>query len=165
MSRPRRLVLSAAALGFALAASGCAYFSPVQTHDFYQAGDGNNVSIHQAGSLYAGVRNALVVAEEGGGDPAFSGTVVNYTDETITVELEGVAEDTTLFATSVSVGPRESVELGRTEGRQQVPITGIPTSPGHLIGLQVTAGGETNTVNVPVMPISLEHYGPEAQNA
>lgn len=165
VSRSRRLVLSAAALGFALAASGCSYFSPVQTHEFYQSADGNNANIEQAGALYAGVRNALIVADDDGGNPAFSATVVNYSDETVTVELEGVADGTTLFATSVSVDPGESVELGRAEGMQQVPISEIPTTPGHLIDLEVTAAGETTTITVPVVPNSLDHYGPAEKSA
>ncbi|APX34361.1 hypothetical protein BH708_18430 [Brachybacterium sp. P6-10-X1] len=160
MSRPRRLVLTAAAVGLALSASGCAYFSPVQTHEFYQSGDGNNANIEQAGMLHAGVRNALIIADADGGNPAFSATVQNYSDEEITVELEGVAAGTTVFATSVAVPAHESVELGRTETNQQVPITEIPTTPGHLIDLEVTAAGETTTIKIPVMPISLEHYGP-----
>src|SRR5699024_2322071 len=40
--RTRRLVLSVAALGLALGASGCAYTNPVQTHEFYQSSDGTN---------------------------------------------------------------------------------------------------------------------------
>lgn len=160
MSRPRRLVLSAAALGLALSASGCAYFSPVQTHEFYQSADGNNVNIEQAGMLYAGVRNALIVADADGSNPAFSATVKNYSEETATVELEGIAGGTTVFATSVSVPAGEEVELGQSEGEQRVPITEIPTTPGNLIDLEVTAGGETSTIKAPVMPTSLEHYGP-----
>ena len=160
MSRTRRLVLSAAAVGLALSASGCAYFSPVQTHEFYQAGDGNNANIEQAGQLYAGVRNALIVSDADGSNPAFSATVKNYSEETTTVELEGVADGTTIFATSVSVPAGEAVEVGGDEDNQQVPITEIPTTPGHLIDLEVTAGGETTTIKVPVMPVSLDHYGP-----
>ncbi|GAA1484378.1 hypothetical protein [Brachybacterium fresconis] len=160
MSRTRRLVLSAAAVGLALSASGCAYFSPVQTHEFYQAGDGNNANIEQAGRLYAGVRNALIVSDADGSNPTFSATVKNYSEETTTVELEGVAEGTTIFATSVSVPAGETAEVGPGEGRQDVPITELPAKPGELIDLEVTAAGETTTIKVPVMPVSLEHYGP-----
>ena len=74
MRRSRRSVLSAAALGLALAASGCTYMSPVQTKDFYQAADGTNANIEQDGALYAGVRNALLVIEEDG-TAEFSATI------------------------------------------------------------------------------------------
>ena len=63
MRRPRRLALSVAALGLALAASGCTFMSPVQTNDFYQAGDGTNANLEVDGQFHTGVRNAVLVLD------------------------------------------------------------------------------------------------------
>lgn len=160
--RPRRLVLSAAALGLALAASGCTYLSPVQTHDFYEAADGTNANLEQAGALYAGMRNALIVVGEDG-SATFYGTAVNYSDETISINLEGTAEDSVVFSTSVSVPADETVELGPEEGQQQVPLEELPVKPGALIDLTVSTGGESTTITVPVLEGSVGHLSESAQ--
>ena len=116
MRRPRRLVLSAAAMGLALAASGCTYLSPVQTHEFYQAGDGTNANITQDDALFAGVRNAVLVFGEDG-TPVFTASVVNYSDEEITVDLEGIADGASIFSTQVQVPAQGTVKLGPGEDR------------------------------------------------
>lgn len=162
MRRSRRLVLSAAALGLALAASGCTSFNPVQTHDFYQAADGTNANIEQSGALYAGMRDALVVIASDG-TATFSGTVVNYSDETVAIELEGTSEGTTLFSTSVSVPAHETVALGDGEGEQTVPISDFPVKPGALFDLEVTAGGNSTIITVPVLDTTLSHYSESTQ--
>lgn len=162
MRRPRRLVLSAAALGFALAASGCSVFSPVQTHDFYEAADGTNANLEQSGALYAGMRNALIVVGEDGA-ATFYGTAVNYSDETISIDLEGSAEETVAFTTSVSVPANGTVALGPDEGQQQVPVEQLPVKPGALIDLDVSAGGESTTITVPVLEGSVGHLSESAQ--
>lgn len=157
MRRTRRSVLSAAALGLALAATGCTYLSPVQTKVFYDAADGTNGTISQDGAFFAGVRNAvLVVADDG--TPMFSATVVNYADEEITVELEGLAEGSSIFDAQVQVPAAESVELGPGEGRQLVPIGAIDATPGTILELELTADGQTTTISLPVVDGSLEHY-------
>lgn len=157
MRRSRRSVLAAAALGLALAATGCTYLSPVQTKEFYQAADGTNANIEQDGALFAGVRNAVVVVAEDG-TPAFSATVVNYTDEDITVALEGVAEGSAVLATDVQVPAHGTTDLGPGEGRTLVPIGAVDLVPGTIIDLEVTAGGQTTTISMPVLDDSLEYY-------
>ncbi|MDN5820365.1 MAG: hypothetical protein L0H74_07465 [Brachybacterium sp.] len=158
MRRSRRSVLSAAALGLALAATGCTYMSPVQTKDFYQAADGTNGSITQDEALFAGVRNAvLVVADDG--TPMFSATVVSYAHEEITVSLEGLTSDgSSLFSTEVQVPAGGVVELGPGEGRQPVPIGASDVVPGTVLNLDITADGQTTTISLPALDASLEHY-------
>src|SRR5699024_4267558 len=101
--RSRRSVLSAAALGLALAATGCTYMSPVQTKEFYQAADGTNANIQaEDGALFAGVRNAVLVIGEDG-TPMFSASVASYASEEFYPAADGTnancqAEDGALFA-------------------------------------------------------------------
>lgn len=157
MRRPRRLVLSAAAMGLALAATGCTYFSPVQTHEFYQAADGTNANIEQNGTLFAGVRNAVLIFGQDG-TPVFSSTVVNYSDEEITVEVEGSAEGSAIFSAQVQVPAHDVVELGPNEGQQLVPVGAVNVEPGTFLSLDVTAAGETTTISLPTLDDSLDHY-------
>ncbi|MGO1479603.1 MAG: hypothetical protein ACTHWF_00620 [Brachybacterium sp.] len=157
MRRPRRLVLSAAALGLALAASGCTYLSPVQTHDFYQAGDGTNANIEQDGALFAGVRNAVLVLGEDG-TPVFTSTVVNYSDEEITVEIEGIAEDASIFSAQIQVPAQGTVQIGPGDDQQLVQVGAVNVVPGTVLDLDVSAGGETTTISLPTLETSLSHY-------
>lgn len=157
MRRPRRLVLSAAALGLALAASGCTYLSPVQTHDFYQAGDGTNANIEQDGALFAGVRNAVLVLGEDG-TPVFTSTVVNYSDEEITVEIEGIAEDASIFSAQIQVPAQGTVQIGPGDDQQLVQVGAVNVVPGTILDLDVSAGGETTTISLPTLETSLSHY-------
>ena len=157
MRRPRRLVLSAAALGLALAASGCTYLSPVQTHEFYQAGDGTNANITQDDALFAGVRNAVLVFGEDG-TPVFTASVVNYSDEEITVDLEGIADGASIFSTQVQVPAQGTVKLGPGEDRELVPVGAVNVVPGTVLDLEVTAGGQSTTISMPTLETSLAHY-------
>ena len=157
MRRSRRSVLSAAALGLALAASGCTYMSPVQTKDFYQAADGTNANIEQDGALYAGVRNALLVIEEDGTDE-FSATIANYSDEETSVELTGLSEGSSIFSTAVQVPAHGTVDVGSGEGQQQVSVDAAGVRPGVILDLEVTAGGQTDTISMPALDSSLEYY-------
>lgn len=161
MRRSRRSVLSAAALGLALVATGCTYLSPVQTKYFYPAADGTNANITSGdGALYAGVRDAvLVVAEDG--TPSFTATVASYAEEEITVSLEGLAEGSTLFSADVQVPAHGVTELGPGEGRQAVPIDAVDLTPGTIVNLEVTADGQTTTISLPVLDDSLEYYDTE----
>jgi len=156
--RSRRLVLSAAALGLALAATGCTYLSPVQTKAFYQAADGTNGNIMVEDSLYAGVRNAVLIFEEDG-TPIFSATVVNYSDEEIAVQLEGrTGEGEALFTTEVQVPAQGTVELGPGEGRELVPVGAADVVPGAILELDLTAAGYVTTISLPTLETTLEHY-------
>ena len=157
MRRPRRLVLSVAALGLALGASGCAYNNPVQTHEFYQAADGTNANLEQSGMVFAGMRNALVLVAEDG-TATFSGTVANYTAEELTVEVEGLNEGTVAFATQATVAAHGTLELGPGEGQQAVAIGELEVAPGALMDLRVTANGESTEITLPVLDDSLNYY-------
>lgn len=158
MRRSRRLVLSAAAMGLALAASGCAYFSPVQTHAFYQTADGTNATITQEGLQFAGIRNAVLVFAEDG-TPMFSATVVNYSDEEISTTVEGFGEDgESIFAADVTVAAHETVELGPGQGQQLVQVGAVNVIPGMILEFEFTAGGSVTTESLPTMDGSLEYY-------
>lgn len=155
--RPRRLVLSVAALGLALGASGCAYINPTQTHAFYEAAEGTHANLDQSGSVFAGVRNALVIVAEDG-TAVFSGTVANYTSEELTVEVEGVHEGAVTFATQATVPAHGTLELGPGEGQQSVAIGALDVPPGALMDLSVTASGESTVITLPVFDDSLSHF-------
>lgn len=158
MRRSRRLALSAAAAGLALAASGCAYLSPVQTEAFYQTADGTNATISQDGAFQAGVRNAVLVFGYEGEGPIFYTSVVNYTDEETTVEIEGLVEGRSVFSSSVQVPAHETVEIGPQEGQQSVPVSSVDVLPGSIIDLEVTVAGESTTISLPTLTTSLEYY-------
>lgn len=159
MRRLRRPVLAAAALGLAAAASGCAYFSPVQTQDFYQTADGTNASIvDEQGTFEIGVRNAIVVVDDDG-TAALRGSVVSYSTEQATVELTGEVEGSPAFSASVTVAPGEVIELGPDEGQQEVAIEGLTVEPGDVIDLVVTATGKTVEASLPVTDTTLAYYG------
>lgn len=158
MRRPRRLALSVAALGLALAASGCTFMSPVQTHEFYQAGDGTNANLEVDGAFHVGVRNAVLVMDETGA-PTFSATVVNYSDEDLVVELEGQDEGAAVFSTRVQVPAQGTVELGPEEGQQAVEIGALDVLPGTILDLAVTSGDLSTTISLPTLETTLSHYG------
>lgn len=158
MRPTRRLALTVAALGLALTASGCAYFNPTQTHEFYQAADGTNANLSEGGHFTVGVRNAIVIAPETG-DAQLIGSVANYTDEEVTVSLEGTAPDgSTVFATRVAVPAKQTVALGVGEGEQQVAIGELPTEPGEFLTLSVSDGTESTEISLPVTTDDLEYY-------
>lgn len=163
--RPRRLVLSAAALGLALAASGCTYLSPVQTHEFYQAADGTNANFELDGVTQAGVRNAVLVFGQDG-TATFTATVVNYSGEEIVVDLEGIAEGTTIFSSTVEVPVQSTVRLGPGEESQQtVPVTADGVMPGSVLDLNITVGEQSTTISLPTFEDNLSHYQSEAPAA
>ena len=145
MRRSRRSVLSAAALGLALAASGCTYMSPVQTKDFYQAADGTNANIEQDGAMYAGVRNALMVIEEDGtAEHAFLG--VTSADGSASQE-----ETTYRGAEVLEVEPGSpAADAGLREkdliiGIDDTPVGGAAALTGVVRGL---ASGSTHQLEV-----------------
>ncbi|MDN6399651.1 MAG: hypothetical protein L0K01_04245 [Brachybacterium sp.] len=161
MRRSRRSVLSAAALGLALAASGCTYRTPVQTTDFYPAAAGTNATIMQDESFYAGVRNAVVVFDAEGANPVFYTSAVNYSDEETTVEIEGLVEGASVFTASVQVPAHGTVEIGPQEGQQSVPIDSVDVVPGAIIELEVVAADQSTTISLPTLTTSLDHFTSE----
>lgn len=159
MRRPRRLVLAAAALGLMAATTGCSYFNPVQTHDFYQAADGTNGSLMtEQGTFLVGVRNAIVVVQPDG-SAQLRGSVVNYTTEDVSVELAGSAEETAAFSTRVSVPGEDVVALGPGESEQLVAIGTLDVAPGDIMELTLSAEGQSLEISLPVTDTTLEYYG------
>lgn len=153
--RPRRLALAVASLGLALTATGCSYFNPVQTHDFYQAADGTNATITRDGQQYAGVRNAILVVEEPGSAVLYA-TAVNYSSNEVQVELEGTKDDTSIFRTTVTVPAGEAVKIGPDEAQSVTVDEDVPTS--DIIDMTVTVEGESQVISLPVGDTSLEYY-------
>ena len=161
MRRTRRLVLSVAALGLALGASGCAYTNPAQTHEFYQSADGTNANLEQSGHVAVGVRNAMVVVSTDG-TSAFYGSVANYTPEEITVELEGLLEGAVAFSTQVTVPAGGVVELGSGPEQQAVAIGELDVAPGGLMDLSLSWDGETTEITMPVTDNTLGYFEQDA---
>lgn len=153
--RPRRLALAVASLGLALAATGCSYMNPVQTHDFYQAADGTNASLERDGREFAGVRNAILV-EESEGSSVLYATAVNTTKEPLQVKLEGSGEGGVLFSTSVTVPAQGTVKIGPDEAQTVSVSEDIAT--GDVLTLTVTSDGISEEISLPTTGVSLEHY-------
>lgn len=150
--RPRRLVLSLSAAALALTASGCAYFNPVQTHDFYQAADG--VNVNETGF---GVRNAVMVVDKNGSATVYT-TATNQTDADGTVTLKGTFDGAPIFDATVAVPAQGTTPIGE-EGEQQITATGVAAEPGEMIELTVSAPGQKDaTVPMPVLDRSLPYY-------
>lgn len=158
MRPTRRLALTVAALGLTLAAAGCSYFNPTQTHEFYQAADGTNANLSVDGHYTVGVRNAIVIVPESG-EAHLIGAVANYTDDEVDVSLEGTTADgTAVFATRVAVPAQQTVTLGSGEGAQQVAIGELPTAPGEFLTLSVSDGSQSTEISLPVTTAGLEYY-------
>ncbi|PMC75491.1 MULTISPECIES: hypothetical protein [unclassified Brachybacterium] len=158
MRPSRRLVLSAAAVGLALAASGCSVMSPTQTHEFYQAGDGMNATIEVDGAMHSGIRNAAVFIGEDG-SAHLTGTAVNYSEEPVTLELTGMtAEGTTVFSTSVSLEPQGVQEFGAGQGQQLVEANVGDVVPGAVLQLEVAAEGQSETSSLPTITGDVTYY-------
>src|SRR5699024_5858350 len=136
------------ALGLALAASGCTFMSPVQTHEFYQAGDGTNANLEVDGAFHVGVRNAVLVMDETGA-PTFSATVVNYSDEDLVVELEGQDEGAAVFSTRVKVPAQVTHGLGPGEGPQAGQSGARDAAPGATLALPLTSGARSTRASLP----------------
>jgi len=144
-------------VGLAFAASGCSYINPVQTHNFYQAADGTNANLEEAGQLMVGVRNAIVVVQDDG-SAVLIGAVANYTTEEVTVELEGLSEGTVVFAGRVAVPAESTVNLGVGEDAQQIQIGQIDVPAGAAMDLSITANGQSTEITLPVTDTTLEYY-------
>ncbi|MGP9694540.1 hypothetical protein ACT3TZ_07990 [Brachybacterium sp. AOP25-B2-12] len=152
IARRPRLALSVAAVGFALTASGCAYFNPVQTHGFYQAADGTN-----ANPTGVGVRNAILIVDAQGHGNVWT-TVTNETSETSIAQLEGTFEGSVVFSASVEVPAGGVTPIGG-EGEQLITASEVPAPAGSVMQLTVTAPGqEPTTITIPVQDDALGYY-------
>lgn len=180
MRRPR-IALAAAAACLAVTASGCSYFNPVQTHEFYQSADGTNVSITaENGELFeVGVRNAIVLVDDAGNGELI-GSVVNYTGESRSVQIEGTYEGSSVFSSTINLESQEVVKLGPAElhGEQdssavegtapgeetsteriEVSTPQFPVATGSTMELTIDADGRSETVTLPVTGTQLPYFG------
>ena len=113
--------------------------------------------LDESGAVTVGIRNAIVVVGEDG-SAEFLGTLANYTSEETTVELEARSDDLVLFSGSVVVPAGGTVVLG-DDGEQTIAIGDFPVPAGAVFTLDLSAGGETIELTVPVTDTSLDHYG------
>ncbi|WP_205678889.1 hypothetical protein [Brachybacterium endophyticum] len=166
--RRPRLALTVAALALSLGATGCSYMNPVQTHDFYQAADGTNVSLVDAEKNFTvGVRNAIVIVDDSQRGELL-GSVVNYTDKPVTVKIQGDYEGTTVFSDSVEVPAHETVQVEpkslqkNKDPQESNPIRigadDFPVDPGKTMKLTMSADGKKRTETLPVTDSSLSYY-------
>ena len=145
-SRARRATAATAATVSGLAVTGltagCMVFSPVQTTVPYQPADGVSSTIGEVD-----VRDLSLVG--GGGQAVVSGSAVNQSSTTITMQIAQQASDGSVSGGSeVELGPREQVDLAT----RNLVLGGVAAKPGSMAILRVTATpGGTMIVNVPVL--------------
>lgn len=167
LRRPR-LALAVAAMALSLGATGCSYMNPVQTHDFYQAADGTNVSLQDHSDNFTfGVRNAVVVVDDAKRGELLA-SVVNYTDEDATVTLEGTDEGTVIFSQRLKVPANSAVQIepknlhkNQDPGEAaptEVGVDDFPVAAGATMQLTMSVDGQERTETMPVTNTSLAYY-------
>lgn len=135
-----------AAAGLALA--GCSQMSPQTTQLKYAASDG---VVADAGAL--GVRNLLLVTDDGGEEANVVGTLVNSGGEPMSVQL-GTATG----------GPGEPIEIpGMSSvaigpGGERSMVVPIESGAGTLVAMIVTSGADSLDLEVPVLDGTLAEY-------
>ncbi len=142
--------LAAGAVAVALTA-GCQVFSPVQTDVPYAAADGVPVDVGQL------ALRDLVLVGDGKGEAVVSGSAVNLSGESITMQLQPEADPATGAASGGSqldLKPREQVNLAD----RSLQLSGITARPGSIINVKITAStGGTTLAQVPLLP-PLNYY-------
>lgn len=146
-SAKSRLAVSISALLAAGAAlAGCSQMSPQTTQLQYAASDG---VVQDAGAL--GVRNLLLVTDDGGGETAnVVGTFVNSgeTPFTLTVATENGQTE------PIQVPAGGTTPVGVAQ-KLQVPID---AQPGLLVPVTVSGSGQELTASVPLLDGTLPEY-------
>jgi uncharacterized membrane protein YgcG len=167
LRRPR-LALTIAAVALSVGATGCSYMNPVQTHDFYQAADGTNVSLQDSSKNFTfGVRNAIVVVDDSKRGELLA-SVVNYTDEDATVTLEGTNDGDVIFSQRVKVPANTTIQIEpKSLQKDQDPeestpleigVDDFPLAAGSTMWLTMTVDGQKRTETMPVTDTSLSYY-------
>lgn len=151
--RSRRAFLVAASLGLATAASGCAYFNPRQTFDFYQAADGTN-----ANPQGVGVRNAMLVVDASGKGTLYT-TVTNTLDKDSTAHLEGSYQGSAVFSAEVPVKAGSVTPVGGS-GQQKIDATSVAAPAGSIMELTVSSPDQDPvTISMPVVDSAAAFVG------
>lgn len=145
-----RLVASVALSALVLAgATGCTFITPQTTKLTYSPSDG--VSIAESGPVV--VRNALVVANDAGDAGVFVGALVNTgtTDETMTIEVEGVSP------IRVEVPAGDLISFG--SNAEALELEGFNAKPGATVNMSFQSGGvASGPTAVPVLDGTLYFY-------
>ncbi|MCG7310476.1 hypothetical protein [Brachybacterium sp. ACRRE] len=166
--RRTRLALTVAAVALSVGATGCSYMNPVQTHDFYQAADGTNVSLQDSSKNFTfGVRNAVVVVNDDKRGELLA-SVVNYTDEDATVTLEGTDDGDVIFSQRVKVPANTTIQVEPKDLRKdqdpeestplEIGVDDFPVAAGATMELTMTVDGQKRTETMPVTDTSLAYY-------
>lgn len=151
--RLRTIGLGAAFAAAALTSAGCAALTNDQdTASHYSPADG---IVEQVGDL--SVNNLLIVAESADSDGRLLGTLVNESDEDMTVEIEVEGAE----PITVDVPPTDGVRDGEVrfeddENEQLVVPAGA--EPGLLVPVTITADGETLEHELPVLDHTFPRY-------
>jgi hypothetical protein len=154
--RPRTLRAAAFGAGLAvvgLALAGCSATNPMTTQDAYSASDGVVAVLGDVRGL-----NLLVLSEAEGDPGSLQGGLVNdgTSDRLVTLAVGDQA-------TTVSVGPKETVLLGlgrgTDEGHAEVLFPAMEVPPGAMqpITISTPEAGST-VVEVPVLNGILPEY-------
>lgn len=140
----------AVAVVLAAGTAGCSVNSPFQTAQTQSIADGVSVT----GLEGADVDNLVLIAGEKGGDATVTGAVENSGAEEITFTITAGESKA-----STTVAPYTLVTLEK----EDLTLEGIKDVPGTMTSVEVSAGGNTVPLDVPVLlPTGYyEPYAPE----
>ncbi|MCT1602899.1 hypothetical protein M3E18_04915 [Kocuria sp. p3-SID1433] len=149
--RLRTIGLGAAFAAAALTSAGCAAVTNDQeTASHYSPADG---IVEELGDL--SINNLLIVAESADSDGRLLGTLVNESDQDMSVEIavEGAAPIT------VEVPAADEVRYGevRLEDDEQL-VEPAGAEPGLLVPVTITVDGETLEHELPVLDHTFPRY-------
>lgn len=146
---PRSLRIACVAVVAATALlGGCSQMSPQTTQLQYAASDG---VMGESGPL--SVRNLLLVTDDAGQQATVVGTLVNSSDQKLSVELGTASGGPGTAPIEVEAGG--VVTLTADGQRIVVPIQ---SGAGTLVPFVLTAGGTQLSLNVPVLDATLPEY-------
>ena len=140
----------AVAVVLAAGTAGCSVNSPFQTAETQSIADGVAVT----GIDGVDVDNIALVGGEEGGDATVTGAVENTTAEEITFTITAGSSKA-----STAIGPHTLVTLED----EDLTLEGIKDGAGDMTSVEVSAGGMTIPVDVPVVAPRgyYEEYAPE----
>lgn len=151
---PRRIA-AASLIAFSLAgATGCASINEQATVKQYNPSDGVRASVKQ-GQSTVDFRNLMVVTNGKGKEGRVLGRIVNSGDSpaTVTITVDGKQAGEQI---KVGTGQKNYADLA--SDAQKAMVQSVSKAPGQSIHATVTANGQTQDVDIPVLDGSLEQY-------
>jgi hypothetical protein len=138
------------AVGVAFATAGCNLVAPQATRAIYDPSDGVGATVGDVS-----IRNAMIISEDGEvGTLVVS--LVNDTDETVSVEVQYEASTGRTSDTVDAVPGRTEV---RPDSTESVTMEGLDTLPGSLFPVYFQYGSEEGKeLLVPILTNALEAY-------